>query len=309
MSGIINNRYDFVVLFDVENGNPNGDPDMGNMPRIDPQTGQGIVTDVCLKRKIRDYVDIVYGNKDRYNIYVRSGTVLNDQHVNAYNTLGIPLKAAAKSKVKKTNDNDSEVTDAVETSKENVNKQQKSALVEFMCNRFFDVRTFGAVMDTGEKCGQVRGPIQLSFSRSIDAIYQQEITITRCAATNETENGVNQTMGKKFIVPYGLYRLDGFISANFAKKTGFTEDDLNVFFDALVNMFEHDHSAARGKMSVRKVFVFKHASVLGNCQAYKLFDLISVTRNDLDMPARKFNDYTVRVLEGLPEKVEMIEMV
>lgn len=282
MSEVIKNRYEFVLLFDVENGNPNGDPDMGNMPRIDPQTGYGIVTDVCLKRKIRDYIELVKDGIPGYEIYVKSGVVLNEQNKKAYDKLGI------KPESKKLKDKE---------------------LTNFMCQNFFDIRAFGAVMTTEVNCGQVRGPVQINFSRSLDQIYQQEITVTRCAVTNAKDAEKGQTMGKKQIIPYGLYRAEGYISANLAKKTtGFTEDDLELLWDSLVNMFEHDHSAARGKMSARKLFVFKHDSELGCCQSHVLFDSIKTEKISGEKPPRSFNDYKVSVQKDLiPTGVNLTE--
>jgi len=285
MSDVIKNRYEFVLLFDVENGNPNGDPDMGNMPRIDPQTGFGIVTDVCLKRKIRDYVDMVKKDAKGYDIYVRSGSVLDSQNKKAYDV--VKPKDPKKPK-----------------------KEETIKLIEFMCENFFDVRTFGAVMVGKEaNCGQVRGPVQINFSRSQDRIYQQEVTITRCAVTNEKETDTNnQTMGKKQIVPYGLYRAEGYVSANLAKKTtGFSEEDLALLWDSLVNMFEHDHSASRGKLSAKKLIVFKHDSELGCCQSHILFDKIKVERLSKELPPRSFKDYKVTISKDVPKGVEIIE--
>jgi len=288
MSEPIKNRYEFVLLFDVENGNPNGDPDMGNMPRVDPQTGYGIVTDVCLKRKIRDYVDLVQEGKEGYDIYVKDGAVLNEQNTKAY--------AALNKKPDKKSPKDAELT-------------------KFMCQHFFDIRTFGAVMTTDVNCGQVRGPVQLTFARSQDPIFQQEVTVTRCAVTNEAdakrlqaEGKELQTMGKKQIVPYGLYRTEGYVSANLAKKTtGFSEEDLALLWESLVNMFEHDHSASRGKLSARKLIVFKHDSELGCCQSHILFDKIKVERLSKDLPPRSFSDYKVTVAKDVPKGVEVIE--
>lgn len=281
MSEPIKNRYEFVLLFDVENGNPNGDPDMGNMPRVDPQTGHGIVTDVCLKRKVRDYVELVKDDVPGYDIYVKSGVVLNDQHKKAYDYLGI------------------------EPSKK---KPTDSRLTEFMCQNFFDIRTFGAVMTTDINCGQVRGPVQLNFARSIDPIFQQEVTITRQAVTNEKDIEKGQTMGKKQIVPYALYRAEGYISAHLAQKTtGFSEDDLELFWEGLVNMFEHDHSASRGKLSARKLVVFKHDTALGCCQSHTLFDKVKVERLSGDLPPRTFGDYRVTIDKDVPAGVEVIE--
>ena len=287
MAEVINNRYEFVFLFDVENGNPNGDPDAGNMPRIDAETGLGLVTDVCLKRKIRNYVDIVKDAAPGYDIYVREGGVLNTQHRKAYDALGIePVEKKLPKDAK-----------------------QAEELTRFMCRHFFDIRTFGAVMTTGVNCGQVRGPVQLNFARSIDPIVQQEVTITRMAVTSEKDaEEKDREMGRKHIVPYALYRAEGFVSAFLAKKTDFNEDDLSLLWDALINMFDHDRSAARGKMAARKLFVFKHESPLGNAPAYKLFDLVTIVRKDLGRPARAFTDYAVTVDQiNLPEGVEMAE--
>jgi CRISPR-associated protein Csd2 len=287
MNTPINNRYEFVMLYDVENGNPNGDPDAGNMPRIDPETGYGIVTDVCLKRKVRNYVELVKGDAKGYRIYIKEGNPLNQTHVEAYEKIG--LKSGDKAKP------------------DEVNKAR-----EWVCKNFFDVRTFGAVMTTGDNCGQVRGPIQINFSRSIDPIVQQEVTITRQVVTRIEDAEKERTMGRKHIVPYGLYRVEGYISAKLAndatKGTGFSEDDLALFWEALVNLFEHDHSAARGKMAVRKLIVFKHESELGNAPSHLLFERIKVARNPEAIPPRQFSDYHVSLeTEGLPTGVTIIE--
>jgi len=283
MSEPIKNRYEFVLLFDVENGNPNGDPDMGNMPRVDPQTGHGIVTDVCLKRKIRDYVDLVRPGKDGYEIYVKEGAVLNEQHTKAFAALG---------------------------RKPDSKKPKDDELTKFMCKNFFDIRAFGAVMALEVNCGQVRGPVQLTFAKSQDPIFQQEVTITRQAVANSKDADKGQTMGKKQIVPYGLYRAEGYVSAHLAKKTtGFSEDDLNLLWESLVNMFEHDHSASRGKLSAKKLIVFKHDSELGCCQSHVLFDKVKVERlpNDKNQPPRSFKDYKVTVAKDVPKGVDVIE--
>jgi CRISPR-associated protein Csd2 len=282
MSEVLKNRYEFILFYDVENGNPNGDPDAGNMPRIDPQTGYGIVSDVCLKRKVRNYVEYAYKGKEGYDIYVTEGAVLNNIQKEAYDHYGFKAK-----------------TD---------NKEDKSKAQSYMCERFYDIRTFGAVMDVGDyKCGQVRGPVQLCFSKSQDSILQQEITITRMASTNEKENASeNRTMGRKYIIPYALYRAEGFISAKFAEKTGFTYDDLNIFFEALKNMFEHDRSASHGKMASRKLFVFKHDSELGNAPASALFDTIKASKKDNTKPPRSFADYEISVDEkAIPSGVTL----
>jgi CRISPR-associated protein Csd2 len=277
----LSNRYEFVLLYDVENGNPNGDPDAGNMPRIDPETGYGIVTDVCLKRKIRNYVEMVAGDKPGNRIYIKEGIPLNTNHKEAY--LAVGLEPGKKADVA------------------GVNKAR-----EWMCKNFYDIRTFGAVLSVGDNCGQVRGPVQINFSRSIDPIVQQEVTITRLTVTREEEADKERTMGRKHIVPYGLYRAEGYVSAKLAndetKGTGFSEEDLQLFWDALVNLFEHDHSAARGKMAVRKLFVFKHDSDLGSAPSHKLFDLIQVEKNDGVVVPRKFGDY--RVKSPKPGRVE-----
>ena len=286
MSEPIRNRYDFVILFDVENGNPNGDPDAGNMPRVDPETGYGLVTDVCLKRKIRNYVETLKEDAPGYRIYIKDGVPLNRSDNEAIAALGIDgdLKAAKKS----TPDIDRKLRD-------------------WMCQNFFDIRTFGAVMTTFVKgalnCGQVRGPVQLGFARSVDPIVPQEVTITRVAITTEADAEKKGTeMGRKHIVPYGLYRAEGFVSANLARKTtGFSDEDLQL--QAILNMFENDHSAARGKMAVRELIIFKHDSELGNAPSYKLFDAVTVARKDGIAVPRSYQDYTVTVADTLPEGV------
>ena len=246
MSEPIKNRYEFVILFDVENGNPNGDPDAGNMPRVDPETGLGLVTDVCLKRKIRNYVETVKGDADGYRIYIKDGVPLNRSDAEAYETLGVTDKTV-KEKKKADPDLDEKVRD-------------------WMCAQFYDIRTFGAVMTTFVKaalnCGQVRGPVQLGFARSVEPVMPQEVTITRVAITTEADAEKKGTeMGRKYIIPYGLYRCEGYVSANLARKTtGFSEEDLELLWQAILNMFEHDRSAARGKMAVRELIIFKHDS-------------------------------------------------
>jgi CRISPR-associated protein Csd2 len=289
MTTPIKNRYEFVLIYDVENGNPNGDPDAGNMPRIDPETGYGIVTDVCLKRKIRNYVEMVQGDAAGYRIYIKEGIPLNQNHADAYVAIG--LKTGEKA-----------------------NPAQVSEARRWLCANFFDIRTFGAVMTTGDNCGQVRGPVQINFSRSIDPIVQQEVTITRQTVTRIEDAEKERTMGRKHIVPYGLYRVEGYISARLAndptKGTGFSEDDLALFWEALVNLFEHDRSAARGKMAPRKLFVFKHDSDLGNAPAHKLFDLIRVEKREGANPPRSFTDYVVTVeREKVPAGVTLEERI
>lgn len=296
MSEVIKNRYEFVVLFDVENGNPNGDPDAGNMPRIDPETGYGLVTDVCLKRKIRNYVEIVKEDEAGYGIYIKEDIPLNRSDSKAYEYLGISDKDVKELKKK--------------------DPEADIKIRNFMCQNFYDIRTFGAVMTTFVKehlnCGQVRGPVQLGFARSIDPIISQEVTITRVAITTEKDaENKNTEMGRKNIVPYALYRAEGYISANLARKvTGFSEDDLELLWDALINMFEHDHSAARGKMSVRELIVFKHSKELGDCPAYKLFDSVEVHKKEDIVYPRKYQDYIVNIHEEeIPDTVEMIRKI
>jgi len=296
MAEVIKNRYEFTILFDVENGNPNGDPDAGNMPRIDPETGYGIVTDVCLKRKIRNCVETMCEDKEGYKIYIKDGVPLNESDNTAYIAFGTDEK-----KIKELKKDDPEID---------------KKICQFMCNNFFDIRTFGAVMTTFVKaalnCGQVRGPVQLGFARSIDPIVTQEVTITRVAITTKKDAENKSTeMGRKYIVPYALYRVDGYISANLARKvTGFSEDDLTLLWQAIINMFEYDHSAARGNMAVRELIVFKHATELGNAPAYKLFDTVSVKRKEGVVAARSYNDYDVEVAENkLPEGVSCTRMI
>lgn len=296
MAEVIKNRYEFTILFDVENGNPNGDPDAGNMPRIDPETGYGIVTDVCLKRKIRNCVETMCEDKEGYKIYIKDGVPLNESDNTAYIAFGTDEK-----KIKELKKDDPKID---------------KKICQFMCNNFFDIRTFGAVMTTFVKaalnCGQVRGPVQMGFARSIDPIVTQEVTITRVAITTKKDAENKSTeMGRKYIVPYALYRVDGYISANLARKvTGFSEDDLALLWQAIINMFEYDHSAARGNMAVRELIVFKHATELGNAPAYKLFDTVSVKRKEGVIAARSYSDYEVEVAENkLPEGVSCVRMI
>ncbi len=305
MSEVIKNRYEFVVLFDVENGNPNGDPDAGNLPRIDPESGYGIVTDVCLKRKIRNYVETAmdpdYGQDiseggQGYKIYIKGDVPLNRSDSLAYKYLGLDEKKIKEAK--KTNpDIDLKVRD-------------------FMCRNFYDIRTFGAVMTTFVKdalnCGQVRGPVQLGFARSVDPIMSQEVTITRVAITTEKDAEMKQNeMGRKSIVPYGLYRVEGYVSANLAKKvTGFSEEDLELLWKAIVNMFEIDHSAARGKMAVRELIVFKHSTELGDCPAHKLFEAVEIKRGADVVYPRCYQDYEIVIHdEMIPDSVEVTRKI
>ena len=296
----LNNRYDFVMFFDVENGNPNGDPDAGNMPRIDPETGHGIVTDVCLKRKVRNFVDLAKEGETGFRIYVQEKAVLNDRHAEAYTALDIPVPKKGDKKGGK--DEDKAEKKAV------LKDEDARALNRWMCDNFYDVRTFGAVMSTEVNCGQVRGPVQFTFARSADPVVPTEISITRMAVTNAKDAANERTMGRKFIVPYGLYRMEGFISAPLAEKCGFTEEDAALLWQALTEMFEHDHSAARGKMGTRRLFVFRHDKRLGNAPAQKLFDLVECRRVDAATPPRSFADYEVSVNKAdLPAGVELIE--
>lgn len=283
----IQNRYEFVLLFDVENGNPNGDPDAGNMPRIDAETSYGIVTDVCLKRKIRNYAEIARAGETGFNIYVKEKAVLNRQHELAYKALD--LKPESKKLPK--------------------DEQKAKELTGWMCANFFDVRAFGAVMTTEINCGQVRGPVQINFARSVEPVLPEEISITRMAVTKEQDLEKERTIGKKALIPYGLYRAEGYLSAHFAEKTGFSDADAEFLWQALINMFDHDHSAARGKMNSRKLIVFKHDSKIGNAPAHKLFDLVKVQRvGDTATPARAFNQYHISIsVEEKPEGVEILE--
>lgn len=313
----IANRYDFALIFEVVNGNPNGDPDAGNLPRLDPETTRGLVTDVSLKRKIRNYVDLARHGEDGFHIYVQEGAILNDKHRQAYRAIRKDDPRVDK--------------DARLNPKDDA---EAKAVTAFMCDNFFDVRTFGAVMSTGVNAGQVKGPVQLTFARSVEPILPLEISITRMAATNEAEKKQkaegddssertdNRTMGRKHIVPYGLYVAHGFISAKFAERTGFSESDLALLFEALATMFEHDRSAARGEMATRKLIVFKHGNALGNAPAHALFDRIRIGRNvdgafrvidqrlDNLPPARAFSDYIVTIdRDNLPEGLEIQELL
>ena len=285
----IENRYEFVMLFDVEFGNPNGDPDAGNMPRVDPETSHGIVTDVCLKRKIRDYVDLVREENPRFQIYVRNGVILNAQHERAYKALD--LKPVEKQLPKE--------------------EEEARKVTEFMCENFYDIRTFGAVMTTKVNCGQVRGPVQMNFAQSVDPIVPQGITITRVAITSkEDAEKKRQEMGRKHVIPYALYRIEGYVSASLAQKTGFDEEDIDLLWEALKNLFEHDHSAARGKMATRRLFVFKHNSMLGCAPSHVLFDMIKVSKKNPVNPARSFTDYVVSIQKDkIPEGVILNEMI
>ena len=283
MNAAIENKYDFVLFFDVQDGNPNGDPDAGNLPRMDAETGKGLVTDVCLKRKIRNYVQVTQGEKKRMDIFIKEKAVLNNLIAEAHQS------------------------EAVQSKEKHADKT--AAARDVMCDNFFDVRTFGAVMSTGENAGQVRGPVQITFARSVDPIVALEHSITRMAVATEAEaekqKGDNRTMGRKYTVPYGLYRAHGFVSANLAAQTGFSQDDLELFWEALQNMFDHDHSAARGLMAMRKLIIFKHNSALGNVAAHKLFEMIdNPALKDTSKPARAFSDYKeISIPTKLPQNV------
>lgn len=373
MSQLIKNRYDFVLLFDVIDGNPNGDPDAGNLPRVDAETGMGLVTDVCLKRKVRNYVQIAKGAQKPFDIYIKEKAVLGRSHVEAFQDLGIELGEGAKKEIpeniaeilnglslpeglsieiedndesdkskpflviasdfdKKTlpefwKENKESLTDlkdikkliddllkTVKSRKPKAEETEKGR--EWMCKSFYDIRTFGAVLSLKKapNCGQVRGPIQFTFGRSIDPVVALEHSITRMAVATEEEaekqGGDNRTMGRKFTVPYGLYCTHGFISAHLAAQTGFNDEDLELFWEALKSMFDHDHSAARGMMSTCKLIVFKHNSALGNVPAHQLFDAVKIERKDLTKPSRAFSDYSVTIdRTKISPEVEVIELV
>ncbi len=361
MSQDIQNRYDFVLFFDVKDGNPNGDPDAGNLPRIDAETGHGLVTDVCIKRKIRNYVSLKHEFKCPYDIYVKEKAVLGRAHFDAFNKLGIKLgeetkvimpenilpdiqdselpegvsleeneqeaflviAADADVKVIKAELKDinlsSNVKKFIQDNLKNIKaRRPKSEEVdkgrEWMCKHFYDIRTFGAVMSlkSAPNCGQVRGPVQFTFARSVDPIVALEHSITRMAVATEAEaekqGGDNRTMGRKFTVPYGLYRAHGFVSAPLANQTGFSNEDLELLWDTLVNMFEHDRSAARGLMGTRKLIIFEHSSKMGDVSVQKLFDAVKVTRIDENKPARDFSDYIISIDEdAIPSSVKLIK--
>lgn len=313
----LSRRHDFVLIFDVTNGNPNGDPDAGNLPRLDPETNHGLVSDVSLKRKLRNYVNLARTGEEGHHIYVQEGSILNEKHRQAYAAIRGDEKSKKDAKLNPKSDDEAK------------------ALRDWMCANFFDVRTFGAVMSTGINCGQVKGPVQMTFARSVEPILPVEISITRMAATNEKEKKErvegaddnertdNRTMGRKHIVPYGLYVAHGFISAKFAERTGFSDADLDLLFEALTTMFEHDRSAARGEMTTRKLIDFAHDNALGNAPAHTLFERVRIGRNvdgafrDLDdkglgnlAPARKFSDYIIEIdRNDLPVGVEIREIV
>lgn len=284
----INNRYDFIIIFDVKDGNPNGDPDAGNLPRIDAETGMGLVTDVCLKRKVRNYIQLIKNTQKPYDIFVKEKAILNQMIDESHEQEGV---------------------------KEKEKGDKTDAARKWMCKNYYDIRTFGAVMSTGKNAGQVRGPVQFTFARSVEPIVALEHSITRMAVATEKEaekqQGDNRTMGRKFTVPYGVYRAHGFISSHLASQTGFDQSDLDLLWEAIENMFEHDHSAARGEMNLRKLIVFKHDSALGNAPAHKLFDLVEIKRaGSLEAPARQWTDYLVSIdCDKLPKGVTIEEKI
>ena len=281
----LKNRYEFIVLFDVENGNPNGDPDAGNMPRVDIESNLGIVTDVCLKRKIRNYIELTKKGEPRFNILVKADASLNSKFTAIYkeNNLETGLKGA--------------------------NKDVTNKARNFACQNFYDVRTFGAVMSTGEDpCGIVRGPVQINFARSVEPIFPQELTITRQAITTDKDfDKKDNEMGKKSVVPYALYKAEGYVQAFLAKQTGFDEEDLELLFDAIMNMFENDHSSLRGKMCMRQLIIFKHDTLLGNAPSHKLFDLVKIEKKEKDKVTRNYSDYDISISEDVPKGVTIIK--
>lgn len=284
----IENRYDFVMLFDVENGNPNGDPDAGNSPRMDAETGYGYITDVCLKRKIRNYVELCKEGEAGYNILIKPDKSLNTKFTEAYEQEGLKIKNKGK------------------------NPDDVKKARDFMCRNYYDVRVFGAVMSTGDDpCGIVRGPVQINFARSLSPINIQDVSITRQARTTEERTETGETeMGRKSVIPYALYRAEGYVSAALAKKvTNLSEEDVELLWTAIMNMFENDHSAARGKMCMRKLYIFKHSNVLGNSPSHILFDKIKVEQKKKDTPPREFGDYEITLDTQMPEGVQLIEKI
>lgn len=301
MATPIKNRYDFMLIFDVKDGNPNGDPDAGNLPRVDAETGEGLITDVCLKRKVRNYVQLTKSGAEGYDIFVKEKAILNQEIEKAYSECGIDLAEAP--------------ADPADGKKRNKDGQGQGGEVvkarDKMCRNYFDIRTFGAVMSTGANAGQVRGPVQLTFARSVDPVVTLEHSITRMAVATEAEaekqGGDNRTMGRKNTIPYGLYVAYGFVSPALAAQTGFCEEDLKLLWESLIGMFDQDHSAARGMMATQKLVVFKHASALGNAPSNKLFDRVTIARDEKAVP-RKFKDYAVTIDKSdLPSGVEVIE--
>lgn len=292
MSKVLQNRHEFVIIFDVQDGNPNGDPDAGNLPRVDPETGEGLVTDVCLKRKVRNYVGLVHQEQPPFEIYVKERAILNQQHERAYKSLGISL-------------------DGPEGKRKGGDRSEEAKA--WMCENFYDVRTFGAVMSTGVNAGQVRGPVQITFARSVVPVVSLEHSITRMAVATEAEaekqSGDNRTMGRKHTIPYGVYRAHGFVSAHLAKQTGFTEGDLGLLWDSLANMFEHDRSAARGHMATRGLYVFQHDNALGRAPAHSLFDRVRVTPIN-GKPPRQYADFNIEIDDAsLPGGVSLHRII
>lgn len=297
----IQNRYDFILYFDIKDGNPNGDPDAGNLPRVDAESGHGLVTDVCLKRKVRNYVALKNEEKPPHAIFIKEKAILNNRIEEAYISLGIDLTAASADGKKRNKAGQGQ------------GKEIDQAKM-FMCKNFYDIRTFGAVLSTGANAGQVRGPVQFTFGRSVDPIVALEHSITRMAVATEAEaekqGGDNRTMGRKFTVPYGLYRAHGFVSAPLANQTGFSTDDLELLWETLQNMFEHDRSAARGLMGTRKLIIFEHESKMGNAPVQKLFDAVTAHKIDENKPARDFSDYKISINEDtIPQGVKVLELL
>lgn len=284
----IKNRYDFVMIFDVENGNPNGDPDFENAPRTDMDTGYGIVTDVCLKRKVRNYIEMIKGDEPGYGIIIKPGSALNTKFTEVYQILGL-----------KTGEESKKITNDVIQAR------------EYICKNYFDVRTFGAVMSTGDdRCGTVRGPVQFNFAKSVSPVDVQELTISRMMRTREEKRESGETeLGKKSIIPYGLYRAEGYVSAALAEKTGFSEEDLELLWKAIINMFEEDHSAARGKMCMRKLIVFKHEDKYGNAPSHQLFDKVTIVQKDENKLPRAYSDYDINIDTNMPAGVEVVEKI
>lgn len=303
----LDNRYDFVYLFDVKDGNPNGDPDAGNLPRVDAETGRGLITDVCLKRKIRNYVSLIKNDEPPHDIYIKEKAILNQIHEKAYESIGAREELGPK-------EDEGREADKKSKSKRKGSAESVNKARNWICQNFYDVRTFGAVMSTGVNCGQVRGPVQMTFARSINPIISQEHSITRMAVATieeaQKQSGDNRTMGRKFTVPYGLYKCHGFISAHLAQQTGFSEDDFELLLQALESMFEHDRSAARGEMTTRGLYVFKHNGKLGNAPAHHLFERISIALKDDSKPPREFSDYHILIDgDNLPTGVELSQRV
>lgn len=302
MNEALNKRYDFIVFFDVKDGNPNGDPDAGNLPRVDPETGHGLVTDVCLKRKVRNYVSLKMEENPPYSIFVREKSILNQTIEQAYISLDIDL-----------NEKPADPGDGKSRKKAGQGQGKEiDRARQFMCQNFYDIRTFGAVLSTGPNAGQVRGPVQMTFARSIHPVVSLEHSITRMAVATEAEaekqGGDNRTMGRKFTIPYGLYRAHGFVSAPLASQTGFSEIDLELLWESLMNMFEHDRSAARGLMGTRKLIIFEHSSRMGNISVQHLFDAVTAELKDHGRPARGYGDYIISInQEMIPSSVRVIE--